>query len=162
MTYALSKQSMARLKGVHPRLIRVVMRAIAITRQDFFVLEGVRSRARQHVLYGQGRTRNELLAVGVDPDLSKPSMQKVTWTLRSNHFVNTNTAYGHAVDLAPYPIDWNTLAKFDAISKAMFEAARIEGVKIRWGADWDRDGNPRERGETDSPHFELATDDGES
>ena len=36
------------------------------------------------------------------------------------------------------------------------QASRELGVPIRWGADWDMDGLPREKGETDSPHFELA------
>ena len=39
---------------------------------------------------------------------------------------------------------------------SMMRAARELKVPIRWGADWDRDGIPREKGETDSPHFELA------
>ena len=38
----------------------------------------------------------------------------------------------------------------------MFAAADDLNVAVRWGADWDRDGKPRERGESDSPHFELA------
>jgi peptidoglycan L-alanyl-D-glutamate endopeptidase CwlK len=38
----------------------------------------------------------------------------------------------------------------------MFAAAKELGVPIRWGADWERDGKPRERGVTDSPHFELV------
>ncbi len=63
--------------------------------------------------------------------------------------------YGHAVDICPYPVDWSDVKKFDAIAKAMFAAARELGVKIRWGADWDGDGKPRERGESDSPHFEI-------
>jgi peptidoglycan L-alanyl-D-glutamate endopeptidase CwlK len=37
----------------------------------------------------------------------------------------------------------------------MFQAAQELKTTIRWGADWDRDGKPRERGESDSPHFEL-------
>jgi peptidoglycan L-alanyl-D-glutamate endopeptidase CwlK len=37
----------------------------------------------------------------------------------------------------------------------MFAAAKELGVSIRWGADWDNDGNYREKGEYDSPHFEL-------
>lgn len=83
----------------------------------------------------------------------------VTWTLKSNHFVNKNTGYGHAVDLVPYPVDWEgptRFPKFDAIAKAMFQASKELNIPIRWGADWDRDGKPRERGETDSPHFELV------
>ena len=141
MTFSLSARSVARLEGVHPDLVRVVRRAILKTSQDFLVLEGVRTPARQRELYAQGRT--------------KPG-PKVTWTLNSNHFVDPETGFGHAVDLCPYPVDWSDTAKFDKISEAMFAAARDLGIAIRWGADWDRDGKPRERGESDSPHFELA------
>lgn len=141
MAFVLGARSLSRLAGVHPDLVRVVKRAIQISKQDFTVLEGVRTPERQRQLYAQGRNGN-------------PG-PKVTWTLNSNHFVNPGTGYGHAVDLVPFPVDWTDLKKFDAVSKAMFDAAEQEGVRIRWGADWDRDGNPRERGESDSPHFEL-------
>ncbi len=140
MPYRLSKRSRDTLKGVHPKLVAIVERAIELTPQDFMVLEGVRTPERQKELYAQGRT--------------KPG-PKVTWTLTSNHFKQSD-GFGHAVDLVPFPVDWNTLSKFDAVSKAMFEAAKELGTEIRWGADWDQDGNPREKGESDSPHFELA------
>lgn len=140
MGYALSARSRGNLRGVHPDLVRVVERAIEITGQDFMVLEGVRTPERQAELYAQGRTRPGPI---------------VTWTLDSRHFAKAD-GYGHAVDLVPWPVDWSTPAKFDAIAAAMFEAARELGVGLRWGADWDEDGNPRERGESDSPHFELA------
>jgi hypothetical protein len=48
------------------------------------------------------------------------------------------------------------LKRSDVDAVAMFAAAKELGVSIRWGADWDGDGKPRERGESDSPHFELA------
>jgi peptidoglycan L-alanyl-D-glutamate endopeptidase CwlK len=143
MPYSLGERSRARLKGVHPDLIKVVERAIQITDQDFTVLEGVRTKARQRELYAQGRT--------------KPG-QVVTWTLNSRHIPKAD-GYGHAVDLAPWPIDWEgptRFPKFDAIAKAMLVAAEDLNIPIRWGADWDGDGKPRERGESDSPHFELA------
>lgn len=143
MSYRLSKRSTDNLKGVHPDMVRVVTRALAICSEsggpDFTVIEGVRTPQRQKELYAQGRT--------------KPG-PKVTWTLNSNHFVNPKTGYGHAVDL--FPGAWEPAALFDKMSAAMFRAAKELGVPIRWGADWDRDGKPRERGETDSPHFELA------
>ena len=139
MTYALGAKSLERLQGVHPKLADVVKMAIELTKQDFMVLEGVRTPARQAELYAQGRT--------------KPG-QKVTWTLKSNHFINSKTGYGHAVDLVPFPIDWSH-KKLDVVAKAMFAAADTLDVEIRWGANWDRDGKPREKGESDSPHFEL-------
>ncbi len=132
MPYGLSARSLKALEGVHPDLVRVVKRAISITPQDFLVLEGVRTPERQRELYAQGRT--------------KPG-KKVTWTLNSNHFKKAD-GYGHAVDLCPFPVDWNDHKKFDAIAKAMKDAAKAEGVPIAWGGDWRR--------KPDSPHFELA------
>ena len=138
MTYALGPKSTQRLLGVHLDLVRVVKRAIQITEQDFMVSEGMRTLARQRELYAQGRT--------------KPG-PKVTWTMQSKHLV------GLAVDLVPFNAgkpDWTAGKNFDAVAKAMFEAARELGVAVTWGADWDRDGKPRERGESDSPHFQLT------
>lgn len=138
--YVLSPASLRKLEGVHPDLVRVVKQAIRITNQDFSILEGVRTPERQKELYAQGRT--------------KPG-QIVTWTLKSNHFINPETGYGHAVDIVPYPLDWNDPKKFDAIYRAMMSAAKELGVEIRSGMDWDRDGKLREKGEQDSPHWEV-------
>jgi peptidoglycan LD-endopeptidase CwlK len=154
--YVLGTKSIERLSGVHPDLVSVVRRAIELTPQDFMVLEGVRTDKRQLELYGQGRTPGELVIAGVNPGLAKPELQKVTWTLKSNHFKQPD-GYGHAVDLVPYPIDWNTLPKFDAIADAMAKAAKELGIGIRHGADWDQDGKRRERGESDNPHWEVVT-----
>lgn len=140
MSYKLSQKSLDKMRGVDPRLVRVVTRAIELTTQDFSVLCGVRTREEQTELYTQGRT--------------KPG-PVVTWTMQSRHMVASD-GYGKAVDLVPYPLDWNDLAKFDAISRAMFKAADELNVAIRWGADWDQDGIARENGESDSPHFELV------
>ncbi len=138
MAIVLGSRSLMRLKGVEPGLVRVVKRAALLSTQDFMVLEGVRTPERQRELYAQGRT--------TPGDI-------VTWTLTSNHFKQAD-GFGHAVDLVPYPVDWNDPAKFDAIYRAMMSAAAIEGVPIRSGMDWDRDGKLREAKEHDSPHFE--------
>lgn len=122
-----------RLAGIHPDLLRVVKRAA----EDavFLVIEGVRDQKRQDQLYAQGRTTPGPI---------------VTWVKTSKH------CSGLAVDIAPYPLDWKNTAAFDALAKVMFAAAAELHVHIRWGADWDEDGVPREHGETDSPHFELV------
>ena len=134
MGFKLGKTSLARLVGVDECLVKVVMRAIEISEVDFTVMEGVRTLARQRELYAQGRTAPGKI---------------VTWTMNSRHIE------GKAVDLVPYPLNWNDLEKFDKIKDAMFQAAREIDVNLRWGADWDGDGKYREKGEYDSPHFEL-------
>ena len=134
MGFKLGKTSLARLQGVDETLVNVVKRAIEISEVDFTVMEGVRTLERQRELYAQGRTAPGKI---------------VTWTMKSRHIE------GKAVDLVPYPLDWNDLEKFNKIKDAMFQAAKELDVNLRWGADWDGDGNYREKGEYDSPHFEL-------
>lgn len=140
MSYQLSQRSKSNLSGVHPKLVAVIELALQVSQVDFMVIEGVRTPERQKELYAQGRT--------------KPG-NVVTWTLNSNHFINEKTGFGHAVDLLPAPYDWKNTKPFDLMAAAMLQAAKELNTEIRWGADWDRDGHPRERGETDSPHFEL-------
>lgn len=150
MTYTLGAKSRAALDRVHPKLVAVVERAIEISKVDFRVIEGVRTKERQKHLYAQGRTR--------------PGA-KVTWTLNSNHFINPKTGYGHAVDLLPAPYDWKLEDpkstpeiddNFAKVAKAMYAAADELKTPIRWGANWDGDKQWREKGETDNPHFELV------
>ncbi|MDP2008923.1 MAG: M15 family metallopeptidase [Phenylobacterium sp.] len=135
MTFALSKLSLSRLEGVNPKLVAVVKRAITLSSVDFMVVEGVRSAARQKQLYAQGRT--------------VPG-KVVTWTLKSKHID------GLAVDLLPAPYDWKDPKGFDAVNRAMMQAAGELGVGLRWGADWNQNGKAREKGEGDSPHWELS------
>ena len=150
--FVLSKLSLSRLEGVNPALVKVVKRAIEITPQDFMVVEGVRSKEQCYINYGKGRTVAQCTAKGVPAKYAQPKLAKVTWL---NNPLSSKHVSGKAVDLVPYPVNWNDLTKFDQVAKAMFAAAKELGVSIRWGADWDNDGNYREKGEYDSPHFEL-------
>ena len=152
MSYNLSQRSLDKLVGVDEHLQRVVKRAIQISKQDFMVLEGIRSREQCMINYGKGRTVAQCVAKGVPAQYANPRAAKVTWL--NNPFASKHVT-GKAVDLVPYPVDWNDLKKFDLIAQAMLQAAKELGVPVRWGADWDADGKPRERGESDSPHFEI-------
>ena len=152
MAFNLSQKSLDRLSGVDERLQRVVKRAIQLTKQDFMVLEGVRTIQQCMINYGKGRTIAQCVAKGVPAQYANPKATKVTWL--NNPFASKHVS-GKAVDLVPYPVDWNDLKKFDVIAQAMLQASKDLGIAIRWGADWDNDGKPRERGESDSPHFEI-------
>jgi len=136
MTYKLGTRSKNNLKGVHPDLVKVVEKAIGLTTQDFTVIEGVRTTKRQQELYAQGRTAPGSIVTNVDGVKKK-----------SNHQVKADR-YGHAVDIVPYPVDWDSISKFDNIAVAMKLAACELGVDIVWGGDWENF--------KDYPHFELA------
>ncbi|KJV42338.1 M15 family metallopeptidase [Brevundimonas sp. KM4] len=150
MPYTLSKRSTDALIGVEPRLVRVVKRAITHTTQDFVVIQGVRTKEQMWENYGKGRTVAQCAAKGVPAIYAKPALRKVTFLnnpLASNHRVHAD-GFGHAVDIVPFPVDWDTEKKFADIAAAMKRAAHLEGVKIAWGGDWTG-------GIRDLPHFEL-------
>lgn len=158
MRCSLSAASLANLEGVDPKLVRVVKRAITNTGVDFKVIEGVRSRETMWAYWGKGRTAAQCTTAGVPAQYAKPALPKVTWLknpLGSNHRILAN-GFGGAVDLLPAPYDWKEGPQWKLLWKAMMDAAEIEGVKIRWGRDWNRNGVTEEKGETDGPHFELC------
>ena len=116
MSFVLSKRSRERMRGVHPALVGVVERAIALTPVDFMVTEGVRTLERQGQLVRAGASR----------------------TLNSRHLS------GHAVDLAALvdgAVRWDW-PLYPRIAAAMKTAAAERGVALIWGGDWKslRDG----------------------
>ena len=127
MTFQFSQRSLDRLKGVHPDLVRVVHAALAISKTDFVVVEGLRSPERQQELWEAGKTR----------------------TMNSRHLT------GHAVDLAPLrdldgdgkaELSWER-GHFYPVVDAMRQAADSLGVAIEWGGDWQTF--------VDMPHWQL-------
>ena len=122
------------------------------------VVEGVRSDETCRVYYGKGRTAAQCRAAGIDGKYAQPKLNKVTWLRNPYNSRHRKQAggFGKAVDLLPAPYDWKDTKPFDKVNKAMEAAAKELSINIRWGADWDEDGTPRERGETDSPHWEMA------
>lgn len=123
--FILGDRSTKNLKGVHPKLVEVVKRALELSPVDFTVIEGVRSHERQKELFAQGFTK----------------------TLNSKHFINSKTGFGHAVDIVPLPVDWNNPKPFILVAEAMKKAADELGVKITWGGSW--------RTFKDLPHYQL-------
>ena len=108
--FKLSKRSKRRLVGVKPDLIAVVNLALELSKVDFAVLEGVRSKKRQRKLFLRGASQ----------------------TLHSRHLT------GHAVDLGAYvngKVDWDW-KEYYKIASAMKEAALELDILIEWGGDW--------------------------
>lgn len=142
--YKLSNRSLQRLYGVDNGLVRVVKRAIELTTQDFMVTEGLRTREQCCINYGKGRTEQQCTLKGVPAKYAQPAVSKVTWL--NNPFASKHVT-GKAIDLVPYPVDWNDLHKFHTIALAMKQAASELNVKIVWGGDWKTN--------KDYPHFEV-------
>lgn len=158
MAFDLTPRDHQRLQGVHPALVAIIEQAARMGAIAFMVVEGVRSDEQCFINFGKGRTGAQCVAGGCPASFAQPRAGKVTWVghaLSSNHRAKPD-GYGHAVDLLPAPYDWKDTKPFDLLAHTMLAAAALLKTPLRWGADWDRDGHPRERGETDSPHFELG------
>ena len=131
MSFKFSERSLGNLLRVHPDLQRVISTALAMGEMDFTVTDGPRTKEEQASLYAQGRT--------------KPG-KIVTWTLDSKHLIQPD-GYGYAVDVAPYPIDYEDRSRFIKLVGIIKRAAIHEGVLIECGADWQK---------PDLPHIQLV------
>lgn len=60
-----------------------------------------------------------------------------------------------AVDVVPYPIDWNDRIRFYHFAGFVQALAVAMSIKIRWGGDWTQDFNFKNDSFVDLPHFEL-------
>ena len=61
-----------------------------------------------------------------------------------------------AIDVVPYPIDWEDRDRQHLFAGFVLGIAKSLGVKMRWGGCWKDDYKPKNNKFYDSPHFELV------
>lgn len=127
--YKFGKRSRARLKGVDSRLVNVLNELIKI--MDVTIIEGVRSAETQNKYFKDGKSKLD----GINK--------------KSNHQL------GKAVDLAPYPINWKEINRFYYMGGMVRGIAKQLNLKIRWGGDWDSDGETKDQTFMDLVHIEI-------
>jgi peptidoglycan L-alanyl-D-glutamate endopeptidase CwlK len=138
MPYSFGTTSLSNLGEAHPDLQAVFHEVIRHT--DCKVIEGFRNKREQDFAYESGRS-------------------KAQWPNSKHNVRPTN-----AVDVVPYPIDWEDHERFKLFGTfVLWVAERLyrRGVtthKVTWGADWDDDGNIAEHRLVDYPHFQLETE----
>ena len=98
---------------------------------DCSILEGHRDERRQNKLYEEKKTK---VRYPMGRHNSKPS---------------------RAVDVAPYPIDWDDRERFHLFSGFVLGLARGMGITLRWGGDWNMNFEVDDNKFDDFPHFEL-------
>ena len=119
------KKSKERLKGIDTRLVNVLNELVKI--MDVTIIEGLRSEQRQEKLLKAGSTKTKF----------------------SKHIE------GKAVDLAPYPIDWEDRDRFHYMGGMIRGIAKQLNVPVRWGGDWDGDGETKDNKFDDLVHVEI-------
>ena len=76
---------------------------------------------------------------------------KVRWP-NSKH----NSVPSLAVDVVPYPMDWENMQRMLHFAGFVRGIASQMGVKIRCGCDWNGNFDPKDENFLDVPHFEIA------
>lgn len=124
-----SAASAQRLAGAHPLLQKVFNEVIKKT--DIVIMDSQRGRAAQEEAFRKGNSKA--------------------------HFGQSahNWAPSVALDVAPFPIDWNDRGRFIALSKIVLATAKDLGVPLRWGGDWNQNGILTDEKLSDLPHYEV-------
>ena len=114
--YKFSNRSKRQLATVDIRL-QNLFNAV-IKEYDVTILEGIRNIAKQKLYFDTGKSK----------------------TMNSYHLK------GLAVDVAPYPIDWDNINRFMELSIIVKRIAKEQGLNITWGGDWKW---------KDYPHYQI-------
>lgn len=125
------RRSRKHLETCEDRIQRVLNRVIQVT--DCAVIQGHRGETAQDKAYREDRS-------------------KLPWPY-SEH----NTQPSRAVDVVPYPIDWEDRERFHFLAGVIRAMAHEEKVLLVWGGDWKEFVSAAGRG--DLPHWQLAQED---
>jgi len=100
-----------------------------IAKYDIKIICGYRNEAEQNKAYSNGRSFAQFP--------------------KSVH----NTFPSKAIDIAPYPIDWEDITRFYEMAAFVLEVAGFYKVYLKWGGNWKIRGVSKL---VDLPHFELG------
>jgi peptidoglycan L-alanyl-D-glutamate endopeptidase CwlK len=120
MSFELSHQSLVNLQGVHPDLVRLVMRTLDISPLDFAIIQGVRTQdeEREDIAKGLSQTTHSRHLVGMAVDFMAFVNGKGCWL--------DNVPEGTALALHPY----------HQIAAAFKQASTELNIPIVWGGTW--------------------------
>jgi len=99
---------------------------VVVVEYDIKVLEGVRSWDRQAQLLEEGRTKVGPGGSDHNPPKLPDGTEDPDW--KSN-----------AVDVVPYPIDWNDARRFIYMAGMIIGVGRTLGYDLAWGGNWNED-----------------------
>lgn len=134
--YKFGTTSKQRLATCHEDLQKVFGAAIALSPIDFGIAEGHRSLERQKQLFDEGKSRID--------GISKKGKHNYSPSLAVDVYAFVN---GKA--------SWDS-KELCVITGVVLAVAANYGIKLRWGGNWDMDGQIiSDQNFIDLPHFEL-------
>lgn len=132
-----SAKSLSYLNKCHPDIIIVCNELIKYV--DFTVLAStIRTVEEQKKFVAEGKSK----------------------TMDSKHLIGVKRDRSDAIDITPYPVDWNNRERYCYLAgwflaiAAQFYNFGIIKSKFRWGGDWNMNNSFKDESFVDPEHFE--------
>jgi peptidoglycan L-alanyl-D-glutamate endopeptidase CwlK len=138
MAHKWGNRSKIYLKSTHFDLVRVLNLALSWSPVDFKITESHRSAERQKALFDQGRSKID------------------GFHKKGKHNYNPSKAVDIAICVPRKPKLAYDLCNLSMVAGFIIAAGKQLGVEIRWGGNWDGDGEIlTDQSFDDLCHFEL-------
>ena len=137
--FKFSKRSLNNLATVDEKL-QLLFNEV-IKEFDCTVIHGHRTPEEQFELFKKGRERVD--GWWTITDKSKVVTNLDGKTKKSRH----NYLPSKAVDVVPYPLDWNDIDSFKQLASVVKRKALELGIDVEWGGDW--------KSFKDYPHWQI-------
>lgn len=137
--YKFSNRSKNNLATADEKLQRVFNEVIK--EFDCTIICGHRTPEEQFELFKKGREKIDGWWKVVDKSKVVTNVDGSTKKSKHNYYPSK------AVDVVPYPLDWNNLESFKLLGSVVKRKAMELGINIEWGGDWTSF--------KDYPHFQI-------
>ena len=132
MGYKFGENSIKKLKTCHVALQLLMSEAIKTSPIDFTIVCGNRGKEEQNEAFRTGKS-------------------KLQWPMGKH-----NKMPSEAVDIAPFPrLFESSQEEWKLLNDHIKKTAKDLKLKVRWGGDWDGDGDSKDERFLDIPHWEL-------
>lgn len=108
---------------------------------DCTVIYGHRNPEEQFELFKKGREKVDGWWTVIDKSKVVTNLDGTTKKSRHNYYPSK------AVDVVPYPLDWNDIDSFKLLASVVKRKALELGIDVEWGGDW--------KSFKDYPHWQI-------
>ena len=137
--YKFSKRSKGNLATADEKL-QLLFNEV-IKEFDCTVIYGHRTPEDQFELFKKGRERIDGWWQVVDKSKVVTNLDGYTKNSKHNYYPSK------AVDVVPYPLDWNDIERFKLLASVVKRKAMELGIDVEWGGDW--------KSFKDYPHWQI-------
>lgn len=128
------KTSSDRLDGCHPDLQKIMN--IVVKVRDISIIEGIRGEEDQNRMFDEGHS-------------------KLKWP-DGKHNITADRFLSDATDITPWPEQYTDKEAMIYVGGLVMGVAAALNIKLRWGGDWDGDGDMKDQSFDDLVHFERV------